>query len=68
VESNETDADRVAVKTVFDAAHDALNRMKRAYDRGTGCHLTAEMISALSVTVVGSLWNDPDPRMQDFDR
>ena len=45
-----------------DAAHDALNRMKRAADRGTGCHLTAEMIACLKVTKIGSYWEDPDPR------
>ena len=43
-------------------AHDALNRMRRAAERGTGCHLTAEMVQALSVTVIGSMWVEPDPR------
>ena len=46
----------------FDAAHDALERMKRAYQRGTGCHLTPEMISSLGISKVGALWDDPDPR------
>lgn len=44
------------------AAHDALNRMKRAHDRGTGCHLTADMINALGVTIVGQAWAEIDPR------
>lgn len=46
----------------FGVAHDALNRMKRASDRGTGCYLTAEMIERLSVTFMGELWSSPDPR------
>lgn len=37
-------------------AQDALNRMGRAYDRGTGCHLTMEMIDALAHTIVGEMW------------
>ncbi len=43
-------------------AHDALNRMRRASERGTGCHLTAEMIEALDRTIVGQMWQEPDPR------
>lgn len=45
-------------KGVFSEAHAALDRMRRAHKRGTGCHLTAEMIDELSLTVVGSLWDD----------
>ncbi|MBY3162079.1 hypothetical protein HFO65_15705 [Rhizobium laguerreae] len=45
----------------FDLAHKALDRMKRASDRGTGCHLTAEMIAALSVTFLGQTWDEPAP-------
>lgn len=41
---------------------DALNRMKRAAQRGTGCHLTAEMIRELSVGLLGEIWSAPDPR------
>jgi len=41
---------------------DALNRMYRAYQRGTGCHLTAEMIHALSTTLFGQMWAEADPR------
>ncbi|WP_010137619.1 hypothetical protein [Oceanicola sp. S124] len=47
---------------VFSPTHDALNRMKRAHERGTGCHLTAEMINSLYVTVIGSMWVEDDPR------
>lgn len=46
----------------FDAAHDALNRMKRACERGTGCHLTADMVASLGLTAVASLWDEDDPR------
>jgi len=43
------------------AAHDALDRLKRACDRGTGCHLTADMIHGLSVTMVGQMWDEERP-------
>jgi hypothetical protein len=46
----------------FAGAHDAFNRMKRAHDRKTGCHLTAQMIEALSITFLGEVWSSPDPR------
>ena len=45
-----------------DPTQDALNRMKRASERGTGCHLTAEMIQNMKVTIIGDLWSQPDPR------
>lgn len=48
--------------TTFDQAHAALNRMRRAHLRGTGCHLSAEMVEALSVTLIGELWEQQDPR------
>lgn len=48
----------------LDDAQDALNRMARAYQRGTGCHLTADMIQALSLTVVGEMWSGVDPRKE----
>ena len=43
-------------------AHDALNRMARASRRGTGCHLTADMIAALERTFLGEVWSEEDPR------
>jgi hypothetical protein len=46
----------------FNGAQDALNRMKRACDRGTGCHLTAEMIQSLGCTFLGGCWQEKDPR------
>lgn len=48
--------------TELDAVHDALNRMRRAHRRGTGCHLTAEMLHAMSVSFIGEIWEEPDPR------
>jgi hydroxymethylpyrimidine/phosphomethylpyrimidine kinase len=47
----------------FDAAHDALNRMKRAHARGTGCHLTAYMIASLGLTFLAEAWGAADPRI-----
>ncbi|GAA0749678.1 hypothetical protein GCM10009075_38140 [Sphingomonas trueperi] len=41
--------------------HDALDRMKRARDRGTGCHLTAEMIAALALSFLGEVWEQEAP-------
>lgn len=46
---------------VFRGAHDALDRMKRADERGTGCRLTAEMIQSLSVTMIGQMWLEERP-------
>ncbi len=48
----------------LDLIQDALNRMKRAHDRGTGCHLTAEMIEALAVSSIGQTWSEVDPRKE----
>lgn len=47
------------------AAQDALNRMKRAEKRGTGCRLTKEMIVSLSFMKIGELWTQDDPRDND---
>ncbi len=44
-------------------AHDALNRMRRASSRGTGCHLTREMLESLCVTAIGQMWMEDDPRI-----
>lgn len=62
MKSNETEADKQAVRDAGNAQQNAFNRMKRAYDRGTGCHLSADMITALSVTIIGSIWDEADPR------
>lgn len=43
-------------------AQDALNRMRQAHERGTGCRLTAEMIAALGLTFLAETWSEPDPR------
>jgi hypothetical protein len=42
-------------------AQDALDRMERAYRRGTGCHLTADMIESLGVTLIGEIWSAERP-------
>ena len=52
----------MADSKTFDAAQDALNRMRRASIRGTGCYLTAAMIESLSRTMIGETWCEPDPR------
>lgn len=44
-----------------EAAHEALDRMRRAHERGTGCRLTAEMIAALGLTFLAEIWSDPNP-------
>lgn len=49
-------------KRELSAAHDALDRMRKASVRGTGCRLTAEMIESLSRTSIGQMWGEPDPR------
>lgn len=48
---------------VLDGANDALNRMRRAHDRNTGCHLTAEMVASLGVTFLAQIWSEEDPRL-----
>jgi len=42
-------------------AHKALDRMRRAEQRGTGCHLTADMIQSLSLTSIGQIWAEDNP-------
>jgi hypothetical protein len=46
----------------LDVAQDVLNKMARAHKRGSGCRLTADEIHALSVTMIGQWWGQPDPR------
>lgn len=40
-------------------AFKAMKRLARAQKRGTGCHLTAEMVRNLAITDFGQLWADP---------
>lgn len=49
------------IEDVCEGAQDALDRMKRAFERGTGCHLTAAMLHSLSVTIVGQMWAEDRP-------
>lgn len=44
----------------LDVVQDVLNKMARAHKRGTGCRLTADEIHALSVTMIGQWWGQPD--------
>ncbi len=46
----------------FKGSQDALDRMKRAHARGTGCHLTADMIQSLYLTIIGQMWNEERPQ------
>lgn len=43
-------------------AHDALNRMRAAYDRGHGVRLSWIELEALNRTIIGEIWHQPDPR------
>lgn len=45
-------------------AHDVLNRMKKAHDKGRGIRISAEELHWLSVTSIGSMWEDEDPRKE----
>jgi hypothetical protein len=54
--------DIACVLEVFDGAQNALNKMRRARKRGTGCRLTAEEIFSLSLTHIGQMWEQEDPR------
>lgn len=56
------DIDQKVHAGTFGSAHDALNRMKRAHDRGTGCHLTRDMIASLYLTFFGEVWDSDAPR------
>lgn len=55
-------ATRKGASEVEGQAQDALNKLHRATKRGTGCHLSAEEVFALSLTRFGELWSDTDPR------
>lgn len=60
-------SDNVKHSDHLDGAQDALNRMRRAADRGTGCHLTAAMIESLGLTSIGEMWEQADPRTEESD-
>lgn len=45
-------------------ANKALNRMRRAHERNTGCRLTPQMIAGLSITTIGQMWAEDDPTEQ----
>lgn len=60
-------ARRLTDANVIPRAHDALNKMRRASERGTGCRLTADEIFELSLTTIGELWKQDDPRAAQLD-
>lgn len=55
-------ANRKNLSEVEGWAQDALNKLRRAEKRGTGCHLSADEVFALGLTRFGELWADTDPR------
>lgn len=56
--------DDLPIDDELHAAQNALNRLRRAYERGTGCRLTAEMVAELYLTRFGETWEQSDPRSQ----
>jgi len=50
------------MEDALDIVQDILNRMKRNHDKGIGIHISAEELDALSVTLIGSMWEEEDPR------
>lgn len=58
---------RLTDANIIPRAHDALNKMRRARERGAGCRLTADEIFELSLTAIGELWNQDDPRASQID-
>lgn len=57
-----TTPEEVARPWLNDPLQDALNRMRRAHERGTGCNLTAAMIQGLALSFLAETWGEPDPR------
>jgi hypothetical protein len=55
-------ANRQNLSEVDGWAQDALNKLRQAEKRGTGCHLSADEVFAMSLTRFGELWADADPR------
>lgn len=47
---------------LMDDAQDALNRLARALNRGTGCRLTRDHVAGLGITFLGQTIVEPDPR------
>ena len=43
---------------VLPEAQKALDRMRRASERGTGCHLTADMVQELGLSSIGQMWSE----------
>lgn len=37
---------------------EALKRMRRGFERGTGCRLTPDMLRAMSISLIGEWWEN----------
>lgn len=46
-----------------DGLHDVLNRMRLAHTAGRGIHISADELRSLSVTLIGQMWEEDDPRI-----
>lgn len=55
-------ANRENLSEVEGWAQNPLNKLRRAEQRGTGCHLSAEEIFAIGLTRSVEMWAQPDPR------
>lgn len=62
IRSNETAAEKKAVRTVISNIDKTLLRLKRAADRCAGCYLTPEMIDALACSIVAQWWAEAAER------
>lgn len=38
-----------------------LNRMRAAFDAGSGMRISADELRSLSVTIIGQMWEEEDP-------
>lgn len=57
-ESGTWDETTKAAANVAETAKRALRKMRRAYERGTGCRISADEIACLNTTIVGQLWSE----------
>lgn len=46
-----------------DPTHNVLNRMREAFASGHGVRISADELRALSVTFIGQIWEESDPRI-----
>lgn len=43
--------------------HDVLSRMRLAHTAGRGVNISADELRSLSVTLIGQMWEEDDPRI-----